>query len=113
MPTFMPNTYDPARGITYSNAMIGEANYFNSRAADPAKGAPGTGFREIFCGSHTKDNAVEPIVRNVTNPNCKVSQGLLGGIDCHTGDTIKKLKSYYPAYSAALGTPGRCSILCT
>ena len=106
MPTFMPNTYDPARGITYFNAMIGEANYFNSRPADPAKGIPGTGFREIFCGSHTKDNAVEPIVRNVTNPNCKVSHGLLGGIDVHTGDTVKKLESYYPAYSGVLGTDG-------
>ena len=106
MPTFMPNTYDPTRGITYFNAMIGEANYFNSRPADPAKGIPGTGFREIFCGSHTKDNAVEPIVRNVTNPNCKVSHGLLGGIDVHTGDTVKKLESYYPAYSGVLGTDG-------
>jgi len=106
MPTFMPNTYDPTRGITYFNAMIGEANYFNSRPADPAKGIPGTGFREIFCGSHTKDNAVEPIVRNVTNPNCKVSHGLLGGIDVHTGNTVKKLESYYPAYSGVLGTDG-------
>jgi alcohol dehydrogenase (cytochrome c) len=106
MPTFMPNSYDPTRGITYFNAMIGEANYFNSRPADPAKGVPGTGFREIFCGSHTKDNAVEPIVRNVTNPNCKVSHGLLGGIDVHTGDTVKKLESYYPAYSGVLGTDG-------
>ena len=31
MPTLMPNTYDPTRGLTYFNAMIGEANYFNSR----------------------------------------------------------------------------------
>jgi alcohol dehydrogenase (cytochrome c) len=106
MPTFMPNTYDPTRGITYFNAMIGQANYFNSRPADPEKSAPGTGFREIFCGSHTKDNAVEPIVRNVTNPNCKVSHGLLGGIDVRTGNTVKKLESYYPAYSGVLGTDG-------
>ncbi len=69
------------RGITYFNAMIGEANYFNSRPADPEKRLIGTGFREIFCGSHTKENAVEPIVRSVRNPNCKVSHGLLGGID--------------------------------
>ena len=106
MPTFMPNTFDPTRGLTYFNAMIGEGNYFNSRPADPAKGDAGTGFREIYCGSHTKDNAVEPIVRNVTNPNCKVSHGLLGGIDVHTGDTVKKLESYYPAYSGVLGTAG-------
>jgi alcohol dehydrogenase (cytochrome c) len=106
MPTLMPNTYDPSRGITYFQAMIGQGNYFNSRAADPAKGIPGTGFREIFCGSHTRDNAVEPIVRNVTNPNCKVSHGLLGGIDVRTGNTVKKLESYYPAYSGVLGTAG-------
>src|SRR6266446_2885217 len=106
MPTFMPNTYDPSRGITYFQAMIGEGNYFNSRPADPAKGLPGTGFREIFCGSHTKDNAVEPIVRNVTNPNCKVSHGLLGVIDVRTGNTVKKHESYYPAYSGVLGTAG-------
>jgi alcohol dehydrogenase (cytochrome c) len=106
MPTFMPNTYDPTRGITYFQAMIGEGNYFNSRPADPVKGIPGTGFREIFCGSHTRDNAVEPIVRNVTNPNCKVSHGLLGGIDVRTGTMVKKLESYYPAYSGVLGTAG-------
>jgi alcohol dehydrogenase (cytochrome c) len=106
MPTFMPNTYDASRGITYFQAMIGEGNYFNSRPADPAKGIPGTGYREIFCGSHTKDNAVEPIVRNVTNPNCKVSHGLLGGIDVRTGKVVKKLESYYPAYSGVLGTAG-------
>ena len=93
MPTFMPNTYDASRGITYFQAMIGEGNYFNSRPADPARGIPGTGYREIFCGSHTKDNAVEPIVRNVTNPNCKVSHGLLGGIDVRTGRMGKKLES--------------------
>ena len=96
MPTLMPNTYDPTRGITYFNAMIGEANYFNSRAADPEKQLIGTGFREIFCGSHTKDNAVEPIVRSVRNPNCKVSHGLLGGIDVHTGNTVKKLEVLLP-----------------
>ena len=106
MPTFMPNTYDPQRGLTYFQAMIGQGNYFNSRAADPEKGVPGTGFREIFCGSHTKENAIEPIVRNVTNPNCKVSHGLLGGIDIATGRVAKKLKSYYPAYSGVLGTAG-------
>ena len=106
MPTLMPNNYDPSRGITYFNAMIGEANYFNSRAADPEKGLIGTGFREIYCGSHTKDNAVEPIVRSVLNPNCKVSHGLLGGIDVRTGETVEKLKSYYPAYSGVLGTDG-------
>jgi alcohol dehydrogenase (cytochrome c) len=106
MPTFMPNTYDALRGITYFQAMIGQGNYFNSRPADPAKGLPGTGFREIFCGSHTVNNAVEPIVRNVTNPNCKVSHGLLGGIDVRTGTTVKKLESYYPAYSGVLGTAG-------
>src|SRR3981081_2068200 len=106
MPTFMPNSYDPTRGVTYFNVMIGRANYFNRRAADPDKGVAGTGFREIFCGSHTKDNAVEPIVRNVTNPNCKVSHGLLGGIDVRTGNTVKKLESYYPAYSGVLGTDG-------
>ncbi len=93
MPTFMPNTYDPQRGLTYFQAMIGQGNYFNSRAADPEKGVAGTGFREIFCGSHTKENAVEPIVRNVTNPNCKVSHGLLGGIDIATGKVAKKLSS--------------------
>src|SRR6202008_2423519 len=71
-----------------------------------AKVAPGAGFREIFCGSHTKDNAVEPIVRNVTNPNCKVSHGLLGGIAVSTGETGKKLDSYYPASSGVLGTAG-------
>ena len=106
MPTFMPNTYDASRGITYFQAMIGQANYFNSRPADPAKGTVGAGFREIFCGQNTKDNAVEPIVRNVTNPNCKVSHGLLGGIDINTGKTVKKLESYYPAYSGVLGTAG-------
>jgi alcohol dehydrogenase (cytochrome c) len=106
MPTLMPNTYDASRGITYFQAMIGQGNYFNSRAADPAKGVPGTGFREIFCGQNTKDNAVEPIIRNVTNPNCKVSHGLLGGIDVRTGSTVKKLESYYPAYSGVLGTAG-------
>jgi alcohol dehydrogenase (cytochrome c) len=106
MPTLMPNTYDPQRGLTYFQAMIGQGNYFNSRAADPEKGVPGTGFREIFCGSHTKENAVEPIVRNVTNPNCKVSHGLLGGIDVATGKVAKKLESYYPAYSGVLGTAG-------
>jgi alcohol dehydrogenase (cytochrome c) len=106
MPTLMPNTYDPTRGLVYFNAMIGEANYFNSRAADPEKGVAGTGFREIFCGAHTKDNAVEPIERSVLNPNCKVSHGLLGGIDVHTGETVKKLESYYPAYSGVLGTAG-------
>jgi hypothetical protein len=106
MPTLMPNTYDAARGITYFQAMIGQGNYFNSRPADPARGIPGTGFREIFCGSHTRENAVEPVVRNVTNPNCKVSHGLLGGIDVHTGKLVKKLESYYPAYSGVLGTAG-------
>jgi alcohol dehydrogenase (cytochrome c) len=106
MPTLMPNSYDPSRGITYFNAMIGEANYFNSRPADPAKQTIGAGFREIYCGSHTKDNAVEPVVRSVLNPNCKVSHGLLGGIDVRTGNTVKKLDSYYPAYSGVLGTDG-------
>ena len=106
MPTLMPNSYDPARGITYFNAMIGEANYFNSRPADPAKQTIGAGFREIYCGVHTKDNAVEPVVRSVLNPNCKVSHGLLGGIDVRTGTTVKKLDSYYPAYSGVLGTDG-------
>jgi alcohol dehydrogenase (cytochrome c) len=106
MPTLMPNTYDPARGITYFNAMIGEANYFNSRPADPEKQLIGAGFREIYCSSHTKDNAVEPVVRSVLNPNCKVSHGLLGGIDVHTGNTVKKRDSYYPAYSGVLGTDG-------
>ena len=96
MPTLMPNTYDPTRGITYFNAMIGEANYFNSRPADPEKQLIGTGFREIFCGSHTKENAVEPIERSVRNPNCKVSHGLLGGIDVHTGNTVKKLEVVLP-----------------
>ena len=106
MPTLMPNTYDPQRGLTYFQAMIGQGNYFNSRAADPEKGVAGTGFREIFCGSHTKENAVEPIVRNVSNPNCKVSHGLLGGIDIATGKVAKRLESYYPAYSGVLGTAG-------
>ena len=41
MPTFMPNTYDASRGLTYFNAMIGRANYFNSRAADPSPGVCG------------------------------------------------------------------------
>jgi alcohol dehydrogenase (cytochrome c) len=45
-------------------------------------------------------------VRSVLNPNCKVSHGLLGGIDVHTGNTVKKLDSYYPAYSGVLGTDG-------
>src|SRR5207245_3036514 len=98
--------YDASRGITYFQAMIGQGNYFNTRPADPEKGLPGAGFREIFCGSHTRDNAVEPIVRNVTNPNCKVSHGLLGGIDVSTGNTVKKLESYYQAYSGELGTAG-------
>ena len=106
MPTFMPNSYDPTRGVTYFNVMVGRANYFNSRAADPEKGVAGTGFREIFCESHTKDNAVEPIVRNVTNPNCKVSHGLLGAIDIATGTMVKKLESRMPAYSGVLGTDG-------
>jgi alcohol dehydrogenase (cytochrome c) len=106
MPTFMPNTYDASRGLTYFNAMIGQANYFNSRPADPEKKQIGGGFREIYCGSHTKDDAVEPIVRSVLNPNCKVSHGLLGGIDIRTGNTVKKLESYYPAYSGVLGTAG-------
>ena len=30
----------------------------------------------------------------VTNPNCRVSHGLLGGIDVRTGSTVKKLQSY-------------------
>jgi len=111
MPTFMPNTYDPSRGITYFQAMIGQGNYFNSRPADPVKGVPGTGFREIFCGSHTKDNAVESIVRNITNPNCKVSHGLLGGIDVRTASVVKQLQSYYPAYSGVLGTAGGLIIM--
>jgi alcohol dehydrogenase (cytochrome c) len=106
MPTLMPNTYDPATGLTYFNAMIGQANYFNSRPADPTKQQIGAGFREIFCGANTRENAVEPIVRNVTNPNCKVSHGLLGGIDTRTGTVAKKLESYYPAYSGVLGTDG-------
>jgi alcohol dehydrogenase (cytochrome c) len=106
MPTLMPNTYDPARGITYFNAMIGEANYFNAKPADPSKQLIGTGFREIYCGVHTTDNAVEPVVRSVLNPNCKVSHGLLGGIDVRTGNTVKTLESYYPAYSGVLGTDG-------
>ncbi|HLK82381.1 MAG TPA: PQQ-binding-like beta-propeller repeat protein [Xanthobacteraceae bacterium] len=106
MPTLMPNAYDPSRGITYFNAMIGEANYFNSRPADPAKQLIGTGFREIYCGVATKENAVEPIERSVRNPNCRVSHGLLGGIDVRTGNTVKKLESYYPAYSGVLGTDG-------
>jgi len=86
--------------------MIGEANYFNSRPADPEKGVIGGGFREIYCGTNTKANAVEPIERSVLNPNCKVSHGLLGGIDVRTGTTVKKLDSYYPAYSGVLGTDG-------
>ena len=86
--------------------MIGQANYFNNRPADPEKKQIGGGFREIYCGSHTKDDAVEPIVRSVLNPNCKVSHGLLGGIDIRTGNTVKKLESYYPAYSGVLGTAG-------
>jgi len=86
--------------------MIGEANYFNSRPADPAKQIAGAGFREIYCGVSTKENAVEPIERSVRNPNCKVSHGLLGGIDVRTGNTVKKLDSYYPAYSGVLGTDG-------
>src|SRR5258707_7346617 len=106
MPTLMPNTYDPSRGITYFNAMIGEANYFNSRAADPAQPLHGTGFREIYCGSATRETAVELVERSVRNPNCKVSHGLLGGIDVRTGNTVKKLVSYYPAYSGVLGTDG-------
>ena len=44
--------------------------------------------------------------RSVRNPNCKVSHGLLGGIDVRTGNTVKKLESYYPAYSGVLGTSG-------
>jgi alcohol dehydrogenase (cytochrome c) len=106
MPTLMPNSYDPARGITYFNAMIGEANYFNTKPADPTKQLIGAGFREIYCGAHTTDNAVEPIVRSVLNPNCKVSHGLLGGIEVKSGNTVKKLESYYPAYSGVLGTDG-------
>jgi alcohol dehydrogenase (cytochrome c) len=106
MPTLMPNSYDPARGITYFNAMIGEANYFNAKPADPAKQLIGGGFREIYCGVHTTENAVEPVVRSVLNPNCKVSHGLLGGIDVRSGNTVKKLESYYPAYSGVLGTDG-------
>jgi alcohol dehydrogenase (cytochrome c) len=106
MPTLMPNSYDPARGITYFNAMIGEANYFNSRAADPGKQLIGAGFREIYCGVHSKDDAVEPVARSVLNPNCKISHGLLGGIDVRSGNTVKKLDSYYPAYSGVLGTDG-------
>jgi alcohol dehydrogenase (cytochrome c) len=106
MPTMMPNSYDPTRGITYFNAMIGEANYFNSKAADPGKQEIGNGFREIFCGQNTRENAVEPIERSVRNPNCKVSHGLLGGIDVNSGNTVKKLESYYPAYSGVLGTDG-------
>jgi alcohol dehydrogenase (cytochrome c) len=106
MPTLMPNSYDPSRGITYFNAMIGEGNYFNTRPADPTKQLIGNGFREIYCGVHTKDNAVEPVERNVRNPNCRVSHGLLGGIDVRTGSTAKKLESYYPAYSGVLGTDG-------
>ena len=66
----------------------------------------GNGFREIYCGVHTKDNAVEPVERSVRNPNCRVSHGLLGGIDVRTGSTAKKLESYYPAYSGVLGTDG-------
>ena len=66
-----------------------KGNYFNSRACGSRPRAiPGTGFREIFCGSHTKENAVEPIVRNVTNPNCKVSHGLLGGIACRAPEKL-------------------------
>jgi len=106
MPTLMPNTYDPSRQITYFNAMIGEANYFNARPSEPEKQLIGGGFREIYCGAATRENAVEPIERSVLNPNCKVSHGLLGGIDTRTGNTVKKLESYYPAYSGVLGTDG-------
>ena len=52
--TLMPNTYDPSRGLTYFNAMIGQANYFNNKPADPEKQLIGGGFREIFCGVHTR-----------------------------------------------------------
>jgi hypothetical protein len=47
------------------------AGQYSLRAADAAKGTAGTGSAK-FCGSHTVDNAVEPIVRNI-NLNCKVS----------------------------------------
>jgi alcohol dehydrogenase (cytochrome c) len=108
MPTLMPNTYDPATGLTYFNAMIGQANYFNSRPADPTKQQIGAGFREIFCGANTRENAVEPIVRNVTNPNCKVSHGLLGGIDTRTG-TVAKKRSITRLFKAC-SAPRRASV---
>jgi hypothetical protein len=58
--------------------MIGEANYFNSRAADPEKQLIGTGFREIFCGS-TPRKAVEPVERSVLNPNCRSATACSAG----------------------------------
>ena len=102
----MPNTYDPARGLRLFQRHDRRSQLFQFPAADPEKQLIGSGFREIYCGSPTKDNAVEPVERSVRNPNCKVSHGLLGGIDIHTGDTVKKLESYYPAYSGVLGTAG-------
>jgi len=62
MPTFMPNTYDASRGITYFQAMIGQANYFNSRPADPGKAFPAP-FPGDLLRQPYKDNAVEPVVR--------------------------------------------------
>ena len=108
MPTLMPNTYDPSRGITYFNAMVGEANYFSSRPADPEKQLIGAGFREIFCGVHTKDNAVEPVVRSVLNPNCKVSHGLLGGIDVHTGNREEARFLLSGLFRACWAPPAAC-----
>src|SRR6516165_5425654 len=44
--------------------------------------------------------ALAPCVKRGRN----TGDGLLGGIDVRTGSVVKKLESYYPAYSGVLGT---------
>ena len=105
MSTIIPLTYDPTRGLTYIKAMVGEANYFNSRHPFTPRAHVHRLHGRSPARSHTKDDAVEPIVRTAQPIVNFRSVGLLGGIDVGTGD-VMKLESYYPAYSGVLGTGG-------
>ena len=69
--------------------------------ADPGKLIGG--FREITVGSHQGQRRGAGGAQRPQS--VQVSHGLLGGIDVHTGNTVK-LDSYYPAYSGVLGTDG-------
>ena len=95
------------RGLTYFNAMIGEANYFNSRAADPAKQRRRHRLPGDLSAAPTprtmqssRSCATSPI------PTARSATACLAVSMSSTGDTVKKLESYYPAYSGVLGTDG-------